>query len=65
MHNLEVLIREDVTTDQVIDVLNGQRKYVKCLYAYNKVDQSRTPALPLSLLSTSTHTTHIPRECAR
>jgi small GTP-binding protein len=36
--NAEVLIREDVTVDQFIDVLLGNRKYVKCLYCYNKID---------------------------
>ena len=24
--------------DQLIDVLEGNRKYVRCLYVYNKVD---------------------------
>jgi len=36
--NAEVLIREDITIDQFIDVILGNRKYVKCLYTYNKVD---------------------------
>uniref|UniRef100_A0A6U4BXR3 OBG-type G domain-containing protein n=1 Tax=Phaeomonas parva TaxID=124430 RepID=A0A6U4BXR3_9STRA len=38
MHNCEVLCREDVTVDQVIDVIEGNRKYMPCLYCYNKVD---------------------------
>jgi len=38
IHNCEVLLREDVTTDQFIDVLMGNRKYVKCVYVYNKID---------------------------
>lgn len=38
LHNVEILVREDVTTDQLIDVINGNRKYVRCLYAYNKID---------------------------
>jgi len=38
MHNCDVLCREDVTTDQVIDVIEGNRKYMPCLYCYNKVD---------------------------
>jgi len=38
LHNCEVLFREDATVDQLIDVIEGNRKYVKCLYVYNKVD---------------------------
>ena len=39
IHNCDVLIREDVTTDEIIDVVHGNRKYVKCLFVYNKIDQ--------------------------
>lgn len=38
IHNAEVLIREDVSVDQFIDVIEGNRKYIKCLYVYNKID---------------------------
>ena len=38
IHNAEVLIREDVDEDDVIDVIEGNRKYVRCLYVYNKID---------------------------
>lgn len=38
IHNAEVLIREDCTVDQFIDVVEGNRKYIKCLYVYNKID---------------------------
>lgn len=31
MHNADVMIREDVTTDDVIDAILGNRKYVPCL----------------------------------
>eukprot|EP00922_Rhytidocystis_sp_ex-Travisia-forbesii_P026320 GHVS01038544.1.p1 GENE.GHVS01038544.1~~GHVS01038544.1.p1 ORF type:complete len:375 (+),score=52.57 GHVS01038544.1:123-1247(+) len=41
--NAEVLFREDASVDDLIDVIEGNRKYVKCLYVYNKVDM-----LPLS-----------------
>lgn len=34
--NCDVMIREDITVDQFIDVLLGNRKYVPCLYVYNK-----------------------------
>jgi len=38
IHHCELLIREDITVDQLIDVLEGNRKYVRCLYVYNKAD---------------------------
>jgi len=38
IHNCDVMIREDITTDEFIDVLIGTRKYIPCLYVYNKVD---------------------------
>eukprot|EP01127_Copromyxa_protea_P012165 TRINITY_DN3136_c0_g1_i1.p1 TRINITY_DN3136_c0_g1~~TRINITY_DN3136_c0_g1_i1.p1 ORF type:complete len:423 (-),score=88.24 TRINITY_DN3136_c0_g1_i1:39-1256(-) len=38
MHNCEVLFREDINIDQFIDVIEGNRKYIRCLYVYNKVD---------------------------
>ena len=38
IHNAEVLFREDCGADELIDVIEGNRKYVKCLYAYNKID---------------------------
>ncbi|KAF9821818.1 hypothetical protein IEO21_00248 [Rhodonia placenta] len=38
LHNCEVMIREDITTDEFIDVLIGTRKYMPCLYVYNKID---------------------------
>ena len=38
IHHCELLIREDIDVDQLIDVLEGNRKYIRCLYVYNKVD---------------------------
>lgn len=38
IHNAEVLIREDVTADDFIDVIEGNRRYIRCLYVYNKID---------------------------
>ncbi|KAI3382914.1 hypothetical protein SNEBB_001260 [Seison nebaliae] len=37
--NCELLIKEDITTDQLVDVVIGTRKYLPCLYVYNKIDQ--------------------------
>jgi len=36
--NAEVVIREDVTVDQLIDVLVGNRVYAKAMVAVNKID---------------------------
>jgi len=38
MHNADILIREDVTVDQFIDVLLNNRRYIRCLYVVNKID---------------------------
>ncbi|KAF8305528.1 P-loop containing nucleoside triphosphate hydrolase protein [Clavulina sp. PMI_390] len=38
IHNCEVMIREDITVDEFIDVLLGTRKYLPCLYVLNKID---------------------------
>ena len=37
-HNCEIIVREDVTVEQFIDAIVGRRKYVRCLYVYNKID---------------------------
>eukprot|EP00898_Chlorokybus_atmophyticus_P001686 jgi/Chlat1/2518/Chrsp175S02378 len=38
IHNAEVLFREDATVDDFIDVIEDNRKYIHCLYVYNKID---------------------------
>ncbi|EGR30723.1 hypothetical protein IMG5_124900 [Ichthyophthirius multifiliis] len=38
IHNATILCRQDVTIDDIIDSIEGNRKYVKCLYVYNKID---------------------------
>jgi len=40
IHSAEVLFREDCTIDQFIDIIEGNRKYVRCLYVYNKIDMT-------------------------
>ena len=47
--NAEVLFREDATADQFIDVIEGNRKYMSCLYVYNKIDQVCIHSSPLGL----------------
>lgn len=38
MHNAHVVFRGDYDVDELIDVIEGNRKYVKCIYVYNKID---------------------------
>ena len=38
IHNAEVLFRGDYDVDDLIDVIEGNRKYLKCVYVYNKID---------------------------
>lgn len=35
----EIIFREDSTTEEFIDVIVGNRKYLSCVYVYNKIDQ--------------------------
>ncbi|KAF7320181.1 Developmentally-regulated GTP-binding protein 2 [Mycena kentingensis (nom. inval.)] len=51
LHNCDVMIREDITTDDFIDVLIGTRKYIPCLYVYNKID-----AISLEQMNKLAHT---------
>ena len=34
----EIILREDITMDQFIDVIEGNRKYMPVLYVFNKID---------------------------
>lgn len=38
IHNCELLFKEDSSVDDLIDMIEGNRRYVRCLYVYNKVD---------------------------
>lgn len=39
MFNADVLVRDpDVTVDDLIDTIEGNRKYIRCLYVVNKID---------------------------
>ena len=39
IHNADVTLREDVTAEDLIDVVEGNRVYIPCLYLLNKIDQ--------------------------
>ena len=38
INNADILIKCDATEDDIIDVVEGNRKYIPCLYALNKID---------------------------
>ncbi|KAM0678963.1 Developmentally-regulated GTP-binding protein 2 [Binucleata daphniae] len=38
INNCMVVIREDVSVDEIIDVVCGNAVYIKCLYCFNKID---------------------------
>lgn len=38
VHNCDLIIREDITVDQLIDKVEGNRQYIRCLNVYNKID---------------------------
>jgi len=38
MHNCHVTFRGDYDVDDLIDVIEGNRKYIRCIYVYNKID---------------------------
>jgi len=37
--NADVILRQDATEDELIDVIEGNRVYVPCIYVLNKIDQ--------------------------
>uniref|UniRef100_A0A6N2LI08 OBG-type G domain-containing protein n=3 Tax=Salix TaxID=40685 RepID=A0A6N2LI08_SALVM len=39
MHNADITLRYDATADDLIDVIEGSRIYMPCIYAVNKIDQ--------------------------
>jgi len=38
LSNADIHFREDATIDQLIDVIEGNRIYVPCIYVLNKID---------------------------
>lgn len=39
IHNADVILKEDCSSDDLIDVVEGNRVYVPCIYLLNKIDQ--------------------------
>lgn len=52
-----MLVREDCTADDFIDVILGNRVYLRCLYVYNKIDT--TSLEEVDRLARHPHTTVI------
>lgn len=38
IHNAHVKFNGDYDVDDLIDVIEGNRKYLRCIYVYNKID---------------------------
>jgi uncharacterized protein len=38
INSADILAREEITVDQLVDVVCGNREYKPCLYLYNKID---------------------------
>jgi ribosome-interacting GTPase 1 len=49
LHNCDVMIREDITTDEFIDVLIGTRKYIPCLCECSFIGVNKILRSPLDV----------------
>lgn len=38
IHNAHVKFNGDYDVDDLIDAIEGNRKYMRCIYTYNKID---------------------------
>lgn len=47
IHNADLSVREDITQDQLIDVIEGNRIYIPAIYVLNKIDQISIEELDL------------------
>ena len=37
--NADIILKEDSSCDDLIDVIEGNRVYIPCIYVLNKIDQ--------------------------
>eukprot|EP00164_Ancoracysta_twista_P014659 GFYU01023975.1.p1 GENE.GFYU01023975.1~~GFYU01023975.1.p1 ORF type:complete len:367 (-),score=125.47 GFYU01023975.1:484-1584(-) len=47
IHNADLIMRQDCTIDELIDVIEGNRIYIPCIYVLNKIDQITIEELDL------------------
>lgn len=47
IHNADITLRYDANADDLIDVVEGNRVYVPCIYLLNKIDQISIEELDL------------------
>ncbi len=39
IHNADIIVRCDASVDDLIDIIEGNRVYIPCIYVLNKIDQ--------------------------
>ncbi len=44
IHNADVYMKEDCNVDDLVDVIEGSRVYIPCIYAVNKIVRELTAA---------------------
>jgi C-terminal region of MMR_HSR1 domain len=44
IHNADITMREDCDIDDLVDVIEGSRVYIPCIYAVNKIVRQLTAA---------------------
>lgn len=37
--NADITLRHDATAEELIDIIEGNRMYIPCIYVLNKIDQ--------------------------
>ena len=51
IHNADVYMKEDCDVDDLVDVIEGSRVYIPCIFVINKIDQVHPSLSPFILLS--------------
>ena len=47
IHNADIILRYDATADDLIDVVEGNRSYIPCIFLLNKIDQVHINDIPM------------------
>lgn len=50
IHNADVHLKEDCDVDDLVDVIEGSRVYIPCIYVLNKIDQVKPCFLSLTCI---------------